>query len=150
MNWSCFRPNHQAKHLSSRPQSAMTITGENYQLILQLRLFTITSNFSVYLCSRISELGWWTSSPEARAWPHGAGGRVEVRAARVGEGHTTSPAPCREDLLWLSRGTTNNFHADKLPASQGQRGRVYLEDLDKLCMFLTSSRTSMHYTSVIC
>ena len=43
---------------------------------------------------------------------------------------------CREDLLWQSRGI-NNYHADKLPASQGQRGRVYLEDLDKLCMFLT-------------
>ena len=40
--------------------------------------------------------------------PHGAGGRVEVRAARDQEGHTTSPAPCSEDLLWLSRGN-NNF-----------------------------------------
>ena len=145
MNWSCFRPNHQAKHLSSRPQSAMTITGENYQLILQLRLFTITSNFSVYLCSRISELGWWTSSPEARAWPHGAGGRAEVRAARAREDQSISPSPCREDLLWQSRGTSN-YHLDKQPASQGQRGRVYLEDLDKLCMFLTSLApiTSMH------
>ena len=41
---------------------------------------------------------------------------------------------CREDLLWQSRGTSNYQPATtKQPASQGQRGRVYLEDLDKLC-----------------
>ena len=38
---------------------------------------------------------------------------------------------CSEDLLWQTRGTSI-YYLDKQPASQGQRGRVYLEDLTSL------------------
>ena len=40
----------------------------------------------------------------------------------------------REDLLWQTRGT-NSYHLDKQPASQGQRGRVYFEDLTSCACF---------------
>ena len=41
---------------------------------------------------------------------------------------------CSEDLLWQTRGTSI-YYLDNQPASQGQRGRVYLEDLTSCARF---------------
>ena len=114
-----------------------------YHHFLQLRFSFITSNLTLYPCSRNSVRGWKTSAPETLPWTHGAGGQGEVRAVRVRDGRPSVHLLCSVDLLWKSRGNSLN-HMDKLPASYGQRGEVYLEDLTSCaCLWLILNLTSM-------
>ena len=160
----CFRTNQQAQNLSRLPLDAMTNTGANQQQYLQLIFFTFTSNISVNLLHqdfRDGKVnvnpGGISSAPRSRRSSRGSsyqrsrGTRDLVQPwlarLRLVNCMLAMPNLCSEDPQWyLER--QQPIPADKQPASQGQRWvRVYVWDLDKLCLLLPLFRTFVRITT---
>ena len=84
----------QAKHLSSPPQSALTITGRELPSFLPAEIYSSLRVTFLYILAP-GDLNWDDERQPRRHEldPMEQGGRAEVRAARAREGQSISPSP---------------------------------------------------------